>query len=33
VFPGRKLMPTKTRSFIDMLRTSLGAPDANANRA
>jgi DNA-binding transcriptional LysR family regulator len=33
VFPGRKLMPTKTRAFIDMLRTSLGAPDANADRA
>lgn len=24
VFPGRKLMPTKTRAFIDMLRISLG---------
>ena len=28
VFPGRKLMPTKTRAFIDMLRVALGAPDA-----
>jgi len=25
VFPGRKLMPTKTRAFIDMLRIALGA--------
>lgn len=25
VFPGRRLMPTKTRAFIDMLRTVLGA--------
>jgi DNA-binding transcriptional LysR family regulator len=28
VFPGRKLMPTKTRAFIDMLRVALGAPEA-----
>jgi len=24
VFPGRKLMPAKTRVFIDMLQTALG---------
>lgn len=28
VFPGRKLMPTKTRAFIDMLRIALGADAA-----
>lgn len=33
VFPGRKLMPTKTRAFIDMLRIALGADDAAADRA
>ena len=33
VFPGRKLMPTKTRAFIDMLRASLGGPAAEADRA
>lgn len=27
VFPGRKLMPTKTRAFIDMLRIALGGGD------
>lgn len=27
VFPGRKLMPTKTRAFIDMLRVALGGID------
>jgi DNA-binding transcriptional LysR family regulator len=27
VFPGRKLMPTKTRAFIDMLRVALGGED------
>jgi hypothetical protein len=32
VFPGRKLMPTKTRAFIDMLRIALGADDAAAGR-
>ena len=32
VFPGRKLMPTKTRAFIDMLRIALGAEDAEAQR-
>lgn len=31
VFPGRKLMPTKTRAFIDMLRISLGGAAANAD--
>jgi DNA-binding transcriptional LysR family regulator len=30
VFPGRKLMPTKTRAFIDMLRTVLGAESVSA---
>ena len=30
VFPGRKLMPTKTRAFIDMLRIALGAGAAQA---
>lgn len=30
VFPGRKLMPTKTRAFIDMLRIALDAGDASA---
>ena len=33
VFPGRKLMPTKTRAFIDMLRIALGADEAAADRA
>lgn len=28
VFPGRRLMPTKTRAFIDMLSVALGGPDA-----
>jgi len=28
VFPGRKLMPAKTRVFIDMLQASLGGVDA-----
>jgi len=27
VFPGRRLMPTKTRAFIDMLRIALGAEE------
>ena len=27
VFPGRKLMPTKTRAFIDMLRIAMGGID------
>jgi len=27
VFPGRKLMPAKTRAFIDMLQTALGGAD------
>lgn len=27
VFPGRKLMPTKTRAFIDMLRIALGGAE------
>ncbi len=27
VFPGRRLMPTKTRAFIDMLSVALGGPD------
>lgn len=31
VFPGRKLMPTKTRAFIDMLRISLGGAAADAD--
>jgi DNA-binding transcriptional LysR family regulator len=30
VFPGRKLMPTKTRAFIDMLRVALGGEEAGA---
>jgi DNA-binding transcriptional LysR family regulator len=30
VFPGRRLMPAKTRAFIDMLESALGAPDATA---
>lgn len=30
VFPGRKLMPTKTRAFIDMLRIALGGADEAA---
>lgn len=33
VFPGRKLMPTKTRAFIDMLRTALGGVAAEAERS
>jgi hypothetical protein len=28
VFPGRELMPTKTRAFVDMLRIALGADSA-----
>ena len=28
VFPGRKLMPGKTRAFLDMLQAALTAPDA-----
>jgi DNA-binding transcriptional LysR family regulator len=28
LFPGRKLMPAKTRVFIDMLLAALGGPDA-----
>lgn len=28
VFPGRRLMPAKTRAFIDMLETALGGPGA-----
>jgi hypothetical protein len=28
VFPGRKLMPAKTRVFIDMLQASLGGVDS-----
>ncbi|WP_242473280.1 LysR family transcriptional regulator [Rhodoferax fermentans] len=28
VFPGRKLMPAKTRVFIDMLQTALGGSDS-----
>jgi DNA-binding transcriptional LysR family regulator len=32
VFPGRKLMPTKTRAFIDMLRIALGADTGEAQR-
>lgn len=31
VFPGRKLMPAKTRVFIDMLRIALGAGAAQAD--
>jgi len=28
VFPGRRLMPAKTRAFIDMLEAAMnGAPD------
>jgi DNA-binding transcriptional LysR family regulator len=30
VFPGRKLMSTKTRAFIDMLRSALGADPVEA---
>ena len=30
VFPGRKLMPTKTRVFIDMLQAALGGADLEA---
>lgn len=30
VFPGRKLMPAKTRVFIDMLQTALSGRDARA---
>jgi DNA-binding transcriptional LysR family regulator len=30
VFPGRKLMPTKTRVFIDMLQAALGGADFEA---
>jgi len=30
VFPGRKLMPAKTRVFIDMLQTALASMDADA---
>lgn len=33
VFPGRKLMPTKTRAFIDMLRIALGDVPATATPA
>ncbi|MBP7131855.1 MAG: LysR family transcriptional regulator [Aquabacterium sp.] len=33
VFPGRKLMPTKTRVFIDMLETALHVPVATAAAA
>jgi DNA-binding transcriptional LysR family regulator len=33
VFPGRRLMPTKTRAFIDMLRIALGAEAAEAKRS
>jgi DNA-binding transcriptional LysR family regulator len=33
VFPGRKLMPTKTRAFIDMLRIALGTGDAETGSA
>lgn len=32
VFPGRKLMPTKTRAFIDMLRIALGAEAAEGDQ-
>ena len=32
VFPGRKLMPTKTRAFIDMLRIALGADADDGER-
>jgi DNA-binding transcriptional LysR family regulator len=30
VFPGRKLMPAKTRAFIDMLQVALGGADDSA---
>ena len=32
VFPGRRLMPTKTRAFIDMLEAALAATDINATQ-
>jgi DNA-binding transcriptional LysR family regulator len=31
VFPGRRLMPAKTRAFIDMLETALAGADANSS--
>jgi DNA-binding transcriptional LysR family regulator len=33
VFPGRRLMPTKTRAFIDMLEATLAATDLTATQA
>jgi DNA-binding transcriptional LysR family regulator len=32
VFPGRRLMPAKTRAFIDMLEAALAATDINATQ-
>jgi len=32
VFPGRRLMPAKTRAFLDMLKTSLAGSPGNAAR-
>lgn len=32
VFPGRRLMPAKTRAFIEMLEAVLGSPEAQATR-
>jgi DNA-binding transcriptional LysR family regulator len=33
VFPGRRLMPAKTRAFIDMLEAALAAPGATVGTA
>jgi DNA-binding transcriptional LysR family regulator len=32
VFPGRRLMPAKTRAFLDMLQTTLAGASGNAAR-